>query len=446
MAVRNSIPGEERAGQGALLRALGHRNYRLFFVGQSISLIGTWMQQTAVLWLAYRMTQSAFVPGLVTFCGQIPTFFLAPVFGVLTDRWNRHRTLVATQVLSMLQAVALFSLTAVNLMTVAQLVLLSLVLGIINALDMPVRQSFLIDMVEERGDLSNAIALNSTMVNSARLLGPATAGFLIGWLGEWWCFLLNALSFVPVVAALLAMRVGKPALRSTRPGVLQDLREGVVYAFGFPPIRDILLLLGLMSMGGMPLLVLMPVFASQVLHGGAYTFGLLSAALGLGAFVGGLLLAMRKSVLGLGRHVARSSAGFGLAMLLFAISHSQAVSVLALIVAGYSMISQMAASNTILQTIVEDDKRGRVMSLYAVAFRGTAPIGSLLAGAAASHLGVAVTTALGGLACLAGALVFHRRLGTLRTMIRPIYQRMGILPQTPSGSEPGSELTVPPRT
>lgn len=430
---------------GAVLRALGHRNYRLFFFGQSISLIGTWMQQTAVLWLAYRMTGSAFVPGLVTFCGQIPTFFLAPVFGVLTDRWNRHRTLVATQVLSMLQAVALFALTAVGGLTVWQLVLLSLMLGIINALDMPVRQAFLVEMVETRDDLSNAIALNSTMVNGARLLGPATAGFLIGWLGEWWCFLLNAVSFVPVVVALVAMHVRTPEPRDGRPSVLEELREGVVYAFGFPPIREILLLLSLVSMGGMPLLVLMPVFASQILHGSAYTFGLLSAALGLGALVGGLLLAMRKSVLGLGRHVAMSTAGFGLAMLLFALSHWLLLSLVAMVVAGYSMISQMAASNTILQTIVDDDKRGRVMSFYAVAFRGTAPVGSLLAGVAASYWGVAVTTAFGGLACLAGALVFGWRLRTLRRFVRPIYQRMGLLPQTPSGSEPGSELTLPPR-
>lgn len=443
MAVKISS-AQESLGKGALLRALGHRNYRLFFLGQSISLVGTWMQQTAVLWLAYRLTQSALVPGVVTFCGQIPTFFLAPVFGVLTDRWNRHRTLVATQVLAMLQAVALFGLTATDQITVGALVLLSLALGIINALDMPVRQAFLVEMIEKRDDLNNAIALNSTMVNGARLLGPATAGFLIGWLGEWWCFLLNALSFVPVVAALLAMRIPQLAPRSVRASVWQELHEGVRYAFGFPPIRDILLLLSLISIGGMPLLVLMPVFASQILHGNAYTFGLLSAALGLGAFLGGLLLAMRESVLGLGRHVALSSAGFGVALLLFAASRSQALSVVALIVAGYAMISQMAASNTILQTIVEDDKRGRIMSFYAVAFRGTAPMGSLLAGVAASYLGVALTTAVGGLACLMGALVFGYRLRRLRLLVRPIYQRMGILPQTPSGSEPGSELTVPP--
>jgi MFS family permease len=426
-----------------LLGALRHRNFRLFFFGQGISLIGTWMQQVAMIWLVYRLSHSAFLLGLVGFCSQIPSFFLAPVAGVFTDRWNLHRTILSTQSLAMGQAMVLAVLTLTGTVAVWHVLALSVCLGLVTAFDIPARQSFLIQMVEGRENLGNAIGLNSSMFNAARLVGPAVAGFMIAAVGEGLCFLLNALSFLAVLAALLAMRLPRQAAGKPRQHVLHELMEGFRYAFGCLPIREILMLVALVNMAVMPLTVLLPVFATSVLHGGPDTLGLLTAAMGLGALLGALRVAYRKSVLGLGRQIAWASSIVGLSLIAFSCSHVLWLSLLLLATCGFSVLLETAASNTILQTIVDDDKRGRVMSFYAMAFLGAAPLGSLLAGSLASRLGVAHVVQLAGTMCIMGSMVFAWRLPALRNVIRPIYRRIGILPDLTSGIASVAEVAVP---
>jgi MFS family permease len=431
------------AKERILLGALKYRNFRLFFFGQGISLIGTWIQQVAMIWLVYRLSNSAFLLGLVGFCSQIPSFFLAPVAGVFTDRWNLHRTILLTQSLAMCQAIILAVLTLTGTVAVWHVLALSVCMGLITAFDIPARQSFLIQMVEGRGNLTNAIGLNSSMFNGARLIGPAIAGFLIAAVGEGICFLLNALSFVAVLAALLAMRLPPQAAAKPPQHVLHELIEGFRYAFGFLPIREILMILALVNLAAMPLMVLLPVFATTVLHGGPDTLGLLTAATGLGALLGALCLASRKSVLGLGRQIAWASALFGLSLIAFSFSHVLWLSMLLLVSGGFAVMMETAASNTILQTIVDDDKRGRVMSFYAMAFLGVAPLGSLLAGSLASHLGVAHVVQIAGTMCIMGSMVFAWRLPALRKIVRPIYRRIGILPDVTSGIPCEAEVTAP---
>ncbi len=437
-------PNGARRRVQSVVRALGHRNYRLFFFGQSISLVGTWMQQTAMIWLVYRLSDSPLMLGIVGFSGQIPAFVLAPVTGVLTDRWNRHHTLLATQTLAMLHAFLFVALIATEMLAAWHLIVLAIALGVVNALDMPTRQAFVVDLVGGREDLGNAIALNSVLFNSARLLGPAAAGFLIGLLGEWVCMLINGLSYVAVLAALGAMRI-EPR-RATRPAgpVWSEFQEGFTYAVRFRPISALLLLLGLTSFTAMPVMVLMPVFAVDVLGGGAMTLGLLTSAMGAGALAGGLMLASRRSVLGLGRVISIASVAIGLGMVGFGLSRTLSMSALIIAGTGMAMIVQMAASNTILQTIVDEDKRGRVMSFYIMAFMGTAPLGSLLAGGLAARFGAPLTVALGGLVSLMGAAWFIYWLPRLREMIRPIYVRQGILPEISTSVSTATELTVPP--
>ncbi len=426
-----------------MLGALEHRNFRLFFFGQGISLIGTWMQQVAIVWLAYRLTGSPFLLGLVGFCSQIPSFFLAPVAGVFTDRWNLHRTIIATQILAMLQATILAVLAMTGLVTFPLLLLLSVFIGLVNAFDIPARQSFLIQMVEGRENLASAIGLNSSMFNGARLVGPAVAGFLIAAVGEATCFWLNALSYVAVLTALLAMRLPARAPAQHAQHVLHQLREGFRYAFGFMPIREILVLLAVVNLAAMPLTVLLPIFATTVLHGGPDTLGLLTSALGFGSLLGRSDLASRKSVLGLGRQIAWAAGAFGLGLIEFSFSTVLWLSMPLLAMAGLALMMETAASNTILQTIVDDDKRGRVMSFYAMAFLGVAPLGSLLAGYLASHIGVAHTVQLAGTMCMVASLAFTLRLPALRTMVRPIYRRIGILPDVTSGIVSEAECEVP---
>jgi MFS family permease len=416
-----------------VLGALKHRNFRLFFFGQSISLIGTWMQQVAMIWLVYRLTNSAFLLGLVGFCSQIPSFFLAPVAGVFTDRWNLHRTIVVTQSLAMCQALILAALTLTGTVAVWHVLVLSVCMGLITAFDVPARQAFLIQMVEGRGELTNAIGLNSSMFNGARLIGPAIAGFLIAVVGEGICFLMNGLSYAAVLAALLAMRLSPRPLANPPQQMLHELREGFCYAFGFLPIREILLLLAVVNLAAMPLTVLLPFFATNVLHGGPDTLGLLTSAMGCGALMGALRLAFRKSVLGLGRQIAWASGMFGLSLIAFSFSHVLWLSMLLLVMCGFAVMMETAASNTVLQTIVDDDKRGRVMSFYAMAFLGVAPLGSLLAGTLASHLGTPHVVQLAGVMCVVASAVFAYRLSAIRKFIRPIYRRIGILPDVTSG-------------
>jgi MFS family permease len=434
-------------GIAFMLRSLSHRNYKLFFSGQSISLIGTWMTRIATSWLVYRLTGSALLLGVVGFAGQIPSFLLAPFAGVLVDRWNRHRLLIATQVLALLQSLALGVLALTGVIQIWHVIVLSVFQGLINAFDMPARQAFVVEMVEKREDLANAIALNSSMVNAARLLGPSIGGVIIAAVGEGWCFMLDAISYLAVIASLLAMKITPRMTKHLREvKMLQQLAEGWKYASRFAPIRNVLLLLALVSLVGMPYTVLMPVFANEVLHGGPNTLGLLMAASGVGALVGAMILAGRKSVLGLGKFIPLTAGAFGVGLVAFSFSRVLWLSLLLMIVTGLGFMVQMAASNTVLQTIVEEDKRGRVMSFYTMAFMGTAPFGSLLAGSVADRIGAPHTLLFGGIGCIIGALWFATFLPALRRDVRPIYVRIGILPEVAAGIHNTSELSVPPET
>jgi MFS family permease len=427
-----------------LVRALRHRNYRLFFGGQGISLIGTWMTRVATSWLVYRLTGSAFLLGAVSFSSQIPILFLGPFAGVWVDRWDRHRVLIVTQLLSMLESFALAILALKGVISVGEVIALNLFQGAINAFDMPARQSFVIQMVEEPEDLGNAIALNSSLVNAARLIGPSVAGLLIAAVGEGYCFLIDGFSYLAVIVSLLLMVIAPPATGRVHGSVLRELREGWDYIRGFRPIWSILSLLALIGVVGMPYTTLMPIFAGKILHGGPHTLGFLMGAVGVGALSGAVTLAARRSVLGLGRVVPMTAAGFGASLIAFSASRFFWLSVLLLVVTGYCFMQQMAASNTILQTIVDDQKRGRVMSFYAISFQGVAPFGSLIAGAAASRIGAPHTLMIGGGLCILGAVLFALQLPAIRRLIRPIYIQIGIIPEVAKGIEAASVLRPPP--
>jgi MFS family permease len=426
------------------LRALRHKNYRLFFGGQSISLIGTWMQQIALGWLVYRLTDSAFLLGLVGFSSQIPTFILASFAGVFADRYNKHKIIIATQTLAMVQAGILAALTLTHTLQIWQVLLLSLFSGLINAFDMPTRQSFVIDMVDDKNDLPNAIALNSSMFNSARLIGPTIAGFVISALGEGLCFLINTISYITVIAALLLMNISPAINNHKNENVIKEFKDGIKYAYNFKPIRSLLLLLGLVSLTGMPYTVLMPVFARDILHGNAHTLGFLFGGVGTGALIGAIYLASRKSVLGLGKWIPIATTCFSLGLIFFSFSREIYLSILLMLITGFGMMMQMACTNTLLQTLVDDDKRGRIMSLYVMAFMGTAPFGSFMAGTLASTIGAPYTILSSGIICLAGAMVFAKNLPLLRKHIRPIYIKKGILPQVSTGLQSSTHLKMPP--
>jgi len=409
-----------------LTRALRHRNYRLFFSGQSISLVGTWITRIATSWLVYRLTGSELLLGVVGFCGQIPTLVFAPFAGVLVDQWDRRRILVITQVSSLLQSLALGVLTLGHWVTVRDIVALQTLQGIINAFDTPARQAFVVEMVEDRSDLANAIALNSSMVNASRIVGPSIGGVLIAAAGEGWCFMLDAVSYLFVIGSLLAMRVRRSALRrDTR--LRAELRSGFDYVVRSVPIRTALIVLAIVSAMGMPYTVLMPVIAANVLHGGPNTLGLLMGATGVGALGGALYLAGRKSIIGLGRVMMYATLAFGAGLVAFAFTRQLPVALAILVIVGAGFMVQMAATNTVLQTLVDDQMRGRVMAFYTMAFLGTAPIGSLLAGLLADRIGTAATIAIGGVACLLSGAWLAARLPALRTIVRPIYIQRGIL-------------------
>ncbi|MGA7300529.1 MAG: MFS transporter [Candidatus Sulfotelmatobacter sp.] len=420
-------------------RALRHRNFKLFFAGQSISLIGTWMTRVATSWLVYRLTGSALLLGVVGFAGQIPTFLLAPFAGVLVDRLNRRKMLVWTQALAGLQSLALAGLTLAKVITIHEVIWLSVLQGLINAFDMPGRQAFLIQMVEDKEDLGNAIALNSSMVNVARLIGPALAGFVIAGVGEGYCFLIDGISYLAVIASLLMMRVNIAQARRAATSMLEQLKEGWTYVRGFPPIRTILLLFALISLMGMPFMVLMPIFASKVLHGGPHTLGFLLGASGVGALISAISLALRRTVRGLTKMIQISAALFGVGLICFGLSRILLLSMLLMVVVGFGMMQGLAASNTVIQTLVPEDKRGRVMSYYTMAFVGMAPFGSLLAGGLAHRLGAPHAVMITGAFCLAGSLWFTTQLKSIRKIMRPIYVEMGIIRST---MEPAMEDQV----
>jgi MFS family permease len=412
-------------------RALRHRNFRLFFGGQSISLIGTWMTRIATAWLVYRLTKSALLLGTVSFAGQIPTFLLAPFAGVLVDRLDRHQVLIWTQTLAMLQSLALAWLTLTHRITIHDVLALSVFQGVINAFDMPGRQAFMVQMVEDRADLSNAIAINSSMVNFARLIGPSIAGLVIAATNEGWCFFIDGISYIAVIISLLLMRVHMAEIKRVTASMFGQMHEGWQYVSGFVPIRNILLLFALISLMGMPYVVLMPVFAAQVLHGGPHTLGFLMGAAGVGALISALSLVVRKTVRGLIKMIPIAAAVFGAGLILFGLSHVVWISLVLMTAVGFGMMQGMTASNTIIQTLVPEDKRGRVMSYYTAAFVGMAPFGSLLAGSLAHWIGAPRTVMLTGTCCILGAAWFWSRRREIRDVVRPIYIQMGIVKAPP---------------
>ena len=419
----------------SVFRALQHRNYQLFFAGQLTSLTGTWMQSVAQSWLVYRLTGSAVLLGVVGFSSQIPVLLLAPVGGSIADHHNRRRMLIATQTASMLLAFILAALTLAERVQVWHVVVLAAMLGVVNAFDIPGRQAFVVDMVGKE-DLLNAIALNSSMVNGARIVGPALAGLLVSFIGEGWCFFVNGLSYVAVIIGLAWMRPRPQTRGSHQNSALSSIAEGFRFVWSATPIRALLLLLGLVSLMGMPYSVLMPIFADQILHGGPWGLGLLMGASGLGALVGALSLAARSGVFGLGRWVAFSSAGFGASLILFSMSRHFWLSVALLIPVGFSVMVQMASSNTLIQAMSPDHLRGRVMAVYSMMFMGMAPFGALFAGVLGEHAGAPVTVAIGGVVCIGGAIVFASRLPALR----PEGRRMIVALQM-AGGEPPDEKT-----
>lgn len=425
-------------------RAFKYRNYRLWFSGQGVSLIGTWMQRIAVGWLVYRLSNSAFLLGMVGFLGQIPILILTPFAGVYIDRWNRYRVVLIMQILAMVQAFILAVLVLLGTIQVWHVMVLSVILGIINAFDMPARQSFIVQIVDRKEDLGNAIALNSTMFNGARLFGPSIGGVLIAAVGEGFCFLFNGISFLSVIIAMLFMKIKPYVPNKNKIDFIKELKQGFSYAFQFHPIRSILILLSVISILGMPYVVLMPIFAKEILKGGPNTLGFLMAGAGIGAIVGTLVLASRKTVLGLEKMIPISTSILGIGLILFSISRLFWLSMIIILFVGFGMMVQMASSNTVIQTIVDEDKRGRVMSIYSMSFMGTVPFGSLLAGAVAEKIGAPYTILLSGIICVISALIFAQGLPAMRKSIHPIYQKMGILPEVASGLQSASQLSTPP--
>ena len=421
-------------------RALRHRNFRLFLGGQFVSLVGTWLQSVALGWLLYRLTHSAFVLGLAGFLTQIPSLVLSPLAGVWADRWNRHRMVIGTQALSMVQALALAALVLSGRSAVLPILLLNLLLGIANATDVPARQSFVVELVAGSEDLPNAIALNSSIFNLARLVGPALAGPLIAALGEGTVFLLNGLSYLAVIAALLAIRVPARPHRVEPWGELRShLRDGLRYVAGFAPIRAVLVLLAILNLFGTTNMVLLPIFAGDVMRGDAHTYGLLVGSIGVGALAGALYMASRRTVVGLGRVILVALSLFSGSLIALAFTRNQWLAVAILAVTGFGMMVHMASSNTIVQTLVDPAMRGRVMSFYTVAFMGSAPLGSLLLGWSASRIGAPWTTGLSSLICLAATAAFACKLPALREQVRPIYARMGVIAEVAEGLQAGEE-------
>lgn len=403
-----------------IVRALRSRNYRLFFAGQGVSLIGSWMQLLTVSWLVYRLTNSAFLLGIVAFSSQAPACFLSPFAGVLADRWNRKTILIVTQTMAMLQALVLAVLAFQGIIQVWHIITLSLAMGFINAFDAPVRQAFVIDLVENKEDLNNAIALNSLIFNSAKLFGSSLAGMLLVFLKEGMCFLLNALSFLAVIFALRAMRIKTSSAQRENKRVLYELKEGCVYVWRHTFIRYILMLVSLTSLVGTSYVVVMPVVAKEILSGGVRTLGFLMGAAGLGALAGALYLASRKNAAGLEKVIFIASLVFGAGLVVFSFSRSFYLSLALIACVGFGLIAQMVSSNTLLQNLTEHSKRGRVMSFYTVAFMGMTPFGSLLAGSLAGKIGAPATLCISGLCCIGGALFFATKLPTMRKTFRPV--------------------------
>ncbi len=406
--------------------AFRSRNYRLFFAGQGLSLIGSWMTQVATVWLVYQLSASPWLLGIVGFTSQIPSLILLPFAGVFADRWNRHRVIVWTQILSMIQSLTLAVLALTGVVNIWHLIGLSLVQGIVNSFDAPARQAFVPEMIERKEDLANAIALNAAMFNGARLIGPAVAGVVLATVGAGVCFLIDGISYIAVIIALLAMKLKPRTIKSVSGNPLERLKEGFAYTFGFAPIRAIILLLALVSFWGMQYTVLVPIFATKILNGGADALGYLMAASGIGALFGAVYLSTRKSIVGIGKIIAYSPALMGMAIVGFAVSRVMWFSLLMMLLSGLGFILQFASSNTFIQTIVEDDKRARVLSIYTMAFFGVIPFGNLFAGGLANYIGAPNTLILSGVICVLGSIYFARQLPSLKPLVQPIYAKLGI--------------------
>lgn len=415
------------AGIGLIFRALHYRNYRLFFIGNGISLIGNWIQQIAMSWLVYRLTGSPLLLGVIAFAGLFPGLILTPLAGVLSDRLNLRHILLATQSLAMLQAVVLAFLVIAGTVAVWHIIFLSVLLGLISSFDIPARQTFVVEVIGKREDLGSAIALNSALFNGARLVGPSLAGVMIALMGEGICFLLNALGYLAPIATLFLIKIERVPKAGSYADLVRGLKAGIRYAFGFLPVRSLLLIIAVVGLAGFPYTVLMPVFARDIFHGGPYTLGLLMASSGAGALIGALYLASRRTVLGMGGLIPLAAGIFGGGLVLFSLSRTLWLSLFLLLVVGFGMMVQLALSNTILQTVVEDDMRGRVMSFFTMSFMGTAPLGSLMAGGLADWIGAPRTLMAGGLCCILGALIYARKLPILRAMVYPVYVKRGII-------------------
>jgi len=425
----------QQRGLSVIFRALSHRNFKLFFSGQIISLVGKWMQMVARAWLVYRLTGSAVLLGAVGFAGQVPVFLLSPLGGAVADRHSRHRIVIATQTASMIFTLILAGLTLAGVVRVWHIMTIAALLGVVNAFDVPARQAFYVELVG-RDDLLNAIALNSSMVNFARVVGPALAGLVIAAIGEGWCFFADGVSYLAVIAGLLLMRLEPFQRPKHKPSAISQITEGFRFVARTPPIRALLLMLGLASLVGMPYAVLMPIFAEDILHSGARGLGLLMGAAGVGALLGALTLAGKRNVKGLGRWVAFAAMDFGIALIAFTFSRHFLLSMLLLVPVGFAMMLQMASSNTLIQTMVPDQLRGRVMSVYSMMFMGMAPFGALLSGAIAHRIGAPHTVAMGGAIVLMGALVFHSQIPKLRVQARRL-----IVAQEAAGGDPANEAT-----
>ncbi|MHB8410683.1 MAG: MFS transporter [Candidatus Acidiferrales bacterium] len=428
-------PGAHVSRWSVMFRALKYRNFQLFFAGQLISLVGTWMDNIAEAWLVYRLTGSSLLLGTVAFAGQIPVFLLAPIGGLVADRLDRRRVVIVTQTLSMIIAGVLAGLTLSGRVKVWEVMVLASLMGIVNAFDIPARQAFLAEMVG-REDLMNAIALNSSMFNGARVVGPAIAGILVASIGEGWCFFANSVSYIAVIAGLLMMRIVPRILEEQRASAFEHIAEGFRFVRRTAPILALLLLLGLVSLVAMPYSVLMPIFAARILHGNATTLGTLMGATGIGALTGALVLASRTGLKGLSRWVAMSCGGFGVALILFSFSRWYLLSVILLVPVGFMMMVQMASSNTLIQAMVPDRLRGRTMAVYSMMFMGMAPLGSLLSGALAGRIGAPWTVAVGGTGAIIGAIIFARFLPKLRVEARQLIIAQGL-----AGGEPVGGMT-----
>jgi MFS family permease len=427
---------EDRSRFRDMVRSLKHRNFQLFFSGQMISLVGTWMDNIAEAWLVYRLTGSSLLLGTVAFAGQIPIFLLGPIGGLVADRFDRRSIIVATQTSSMILAFILAFLTLTKRVTVWEVILLASLMGVVNAFDVPARQSFLVEMVG-REDLMNAIALNSSMFNSARVIGPSVAGILVASIGEGWCFFANAVSYIAVIAGLLMMRVQRSAIEEHDASPLEHILEGFRFVRNTAPIRTLLLLTGAISIVALPYSVLMPIFAARVLHGNARTLGVLMGATGVGALLGALALASRTKLQGLARLVAISCASFGTSLILFSLSRYYPLSVLLLVPVGFFVMVQMAATNTLIQAMVPDRLRGRTMAVYSMMFLGMSPIGALLSGTVADRIGAPWTVAIGGIGAIVGGAIFARNLPKIRVQARELIIAQGL-----AGGNPAQEMTA----